>query len=589
MNRELLCTLGKLDIPSVQEQPNFMVDLFQSNILLIGSAGSGKTNFIKVLIAEIHRQLEKTDIKEQIFILDAADSLKKFLNGANDSFDDYSNGFHSYPLVSAHYDFSNEEYIKRVFYKIEKQYAENVKALNGLQFYSLNANNIIPHTTLIIDNINSFLDIKHNEKYVESLIRLARDGKTKGISLVITGSSTKGLTSLLNYFPQKIALNLSSEECLNLFTRKVPGNRKITGRGYGNVTFDSIKIKRTYPYNDPYELQIFLMDDSVSYDGKIATERCPDKLTRFPLTLKESNYTKYLSADIDNELEYEPNDIDVVIGVEYTKCQKVTTHFSTSRVLAIYGKRNDEKPLLTKRLLKRFKDNKEKKYTFILVDDGRAKLKALKNELEVPDKYYFSKLRSPIIEYEGAEKHKLMVIQQFIEFVHLNLLDLKELSRSYNSKTPVLSAAMPGKYALAAAKIESGEMENCVFIIQAKDFFSNSMPSNAFWGEIFPYMTLAAETYNWFFFFTDAQRIPNVDLQNHFNQQVNTAILLDDIAEFVSDRGRRSVFGEMDVKELKEQFGQCEENDAYFYQINTAELCKIKCIREDEDNGIRKS
>ena len=32
--------------------------------------------------------------------------------------------------------------------------------------------------------------------------------------------------------------------------------------------------------------------------------------------------------------------------------------------------------------------------------------------------------------------------------IHLNLLDLKELSRSYNSKTPVLSAAMPGKYAL---------------------------------------------------------------------------------------------------------------------------------------------
>ena len=204
----------------------------------------------------------------------------------------------------------------------------------------------------------------------------------------------------------------------------------------------------------------------------------------------------------------------------------------------------------------------------------------------MPDKYYFSKLRGPLIDYEDSEKHKLMVIQQFIEFVHLNLLDLKELSRSYNSQTPVLKAAMPGKYGLAASKIESGEMENCVFVIHAKDFFSNSMPSNVFWGEIFPYMTLAAETYNWYFFFTDAQRIPNVDLQNHFNQQVNTAILVDDIAEFVSDRGRRSVFGEMDVKELKEQFGQCEENDAYFYQISTAELCKIKCIREDEDDGI---
>lgn len=587
MDRELLCTLGKLDIPSVQEQPYFVIDLFQSNILLIGSAGSGKSNFLKVLIAEIHRQLEHTEIREQIYILDAADSLKKFLNGTNNSSEDYINDCNNFPFVAAHYDFSNEEYIKRVFYKIEKQYAENVKALNGLQFYSIHASNSIPHTTLIIDNINSFLDIKHNEKYVETLIRLARDGKTKGISLVITGSSTKGLTSMLNYFPQKIALNLSSEECLNLFTRKVPGNRKITGRGYGNVTFDSIKINRTYPLNDPHELQIFLLDDLVSYNGKIATERCPKKLTRFPLTLKESNYMNYLSTDNENEFEYEQNDNDVVIGVEYTKCQEVTTHFSSSRVLAVYGKRNDEKPLLARRLLKKFKDNPKAKYKFILVDDGRAMLKSLKDELEVPDEYYFSKLRAPLIEYEDSEKHKLMVIQQLIEFVHLKMLSLKELSRSYNSQTPVLKAAMPGKYQLAASKIESGEMFNCVFVIHAKDFFSNSMPSNTFWGEIFPYMTVAAETYNWYFFFTDAQRIPNVDLQNHFNQQVGTAILLDDIAEFVSDRGRRSVFGDMDVKELKEQFGQCEENDAYFYQINTAELCKIKCIREDEDHGIR--
>ena len=76
--RQLLCTLGKMDIPSIQEQPYFKVDLLQSNVLLIGSSGSGKSNFLKVLIAEIHRQIESLDMNEQIYILDSADDLRDY-------------------------------------------------------------------------------------------------------------------------------------------------------------------------------------------------------------------------------------------------------------------------------------------------------------------------------------------------------------------------------------------------------------------------------------------------------------------------------------------------------------------------------
>lgn len=572
-NRQLLCTLGKMDIPTIQEQPYFKVDLLRSNILLIGSAGSGKSNFLKVLIAEIHRQLEKTApeetethyMNEQIYILDSSDSLKDCQN---------------LPFISAHYDFSNEEYIKRVFYQLEKQYRDNVKLLEGLQFYSNEAaKKKIPHTTLVIDNINSFLDIKHNEKYMETLIRLARDGQTKGISIVLTGSSTKNLSSIMNYFSQKIALNLSTEEYLNIFSKKAIGNRNLVGRGYGNVTCDASTGLRTYPANLPYELQIFQMNNEVPFSYNIDEKRHSRKLTRFPLVLKESDYNNFLSpsSNVDED-EDEYNDNDVIVGVEYTKCKAVKTNYATSRVVAIYGKRNDEKPLLWKRLFSKFKENKKTNYTFIMVDDGREKLKELKAECKVEDKHYFFKRQAS----KRDSKHNLSIIQQFVEFIQLNLLDLKDLKRSSNSTQPILQIIMPSGYAQGLPINENNTIEHCVFILQAKDFFSNSIHANIFWGDIFPYLTIAAEELDWYFFFTDTQRIPNSDLQNHFNQHINTAILLDDIAEFVSDRGRKSVFGEMDVKELKEQFGLCEENDAYYYQVDTAELRKIKCVRKDE-------
>ena len=51
MSREkILCTLGKFDIPIIQMQPAFIVDLLDSNVILFGSAMSGKTTFIKTLV-----------------------------------------------------------------------------------------------------------------------------------------------------------------------------------------------------------------------------------------------------------------------------------------------------------------------------------------------------------------------------------------------------------------------------------------------------------------------------------------------------------------------------------------------------------
>ena len=44
---KMLCTLGRFDIPIIQLQPPFVIDLLDSNIALLGSAMSGKTTFIK--------------------------------------------------------------------------------------------------------------------------------------------------------------------------------------------------------------------------------------------------------------------------------------------------------------------------------------------------------------------------------------------------------------------------------------------------------------------------------------------------------------------------------------------------------------
>ena len=74
--KNMLCNLGRFDIPIIQMQPPFIVDLLDSNIVLFGSAMSGKTTFIKTLINILHKKYNEN--QEQVFILDFGGALAEY-------------------------------------------------------------------------------------------------------------------------------------------------------------------------------------------------------------------------------------------------------------------------------------------------------------------------------------------------------------------------------------------------------------------------------------------------------------------------------------------------------------------------------
>lgn len=64
-----------------------------------------------------------------------------------------------------------------------------------------------------------------------------------------------------------------------------------------------------------------------------------------------------------------------------------------------------------------------------------------------------------------------------------------------------------------------------------------------------------------------------------FNNNISTAFLLDNIAEFAGERGQKTIFGNMDVKTLKEDYARCELGDGYFYDVEADKLSKLKFIK----------
>lgn len=604
--KTMICTLGQYDIPIVQKQPLFKVDLLDKNIALFGASMSGKTNFLKLLIQTLHMTNNVDD--EQIFILDFGGALASY------------KGF---PLVSAYFDNSNEEYVKRAFKILEEIIKNNTKELDGTGFSSFNGEKKMIHTTFIIDNLNAFQDEPRYLAYQEKFAKICRDGLSKGITVVFTASDTKGLSSYLNSFGQKIALEMPADKYMDIFNAKVTEIGAIAGRGFANVTMKPDGIEGTFRMNAPYELQCYIadpLDNTTNYiqtlkdkfkfdeDSNVYT-RCVKKYLTFSGDLTFSEYDRLKQTPITSEKKSEENPCPVSVGLDYIDFYPVTVDFSESRVIGIYGKKEYGKSNLLRLILDELL--KKKSYArFVFFDDGRKQLKEFyekceslgldckkfiesKKNMTLPpnetenSSFDMSNGFMDVIEVKktkGSIRKTVSAYQQFYHFINDNYMDLTWNGLSNNQIHSPIATYIYGD---ANAGLMPSYDENrkpikpTVFILQSKMLYLSANGEKQFINNILPKLAAIAEEEDLIFIFTDIQKITDQETNNFFNNTLGSVFLLDNIAEFASERGQKSVFGSMDVKSLKEEYARCEKGDGYYYNIEADRLVKMKFIKTE--------
>lgn len=570
------CTFGRYDIPNKQRQPDFVVDLINSNIAVFGSAISGKTNFLKLLINCLHKS--SNELNEQIFILDFSGALQEYKD---------------MPLVSAYFDNSNEEYVKRVFRILETILKKNTYALKSRNF-SAERDSSLPHTTFIIDNLNAFVDETRYTAYHEKFGRLCRDGRSRGITIVFTATDTKGVTRYLLSFEQKIALNFSSEKCSEVFGEKVEAIGNIQGRGYANVTEKPDDIIGTFSMNHPYEVQTILASDICDEDTNFVVKlrkkygfdyesrtysKTVKKYQTFPQELKFEDFINLKQPFEKNERL--PSVETVEVGLDYVDFKPVYVDFADSRVVAIYGKKEFGKTNLLTLLLEGLK-NIKKESKFIFFDDGRKQLQSLYEKYstqlncEYISEFGLCKLR---LECGKEIERKLSPMQQFYRIIHENYMSL---SSDYdNSRLEHIYGVNDETVFFDDIPVGSDKTNAppTVFIIQSKSIYLNSKANTDFLQYMLPELLDVAEENDFIFIFTDVKKIIDGEVNAVFNSLIKTVFLLDNIAEFAAERGGKSVFGDMDQKSLKEDYAKCEIGDGYYYNVDADTLKKTKFIK----------
>lgn len=567
--QKMLCTLGMFDIPIIQLQPPFVVDLLDSNVALFGSAMSGKTTFVRSLVNILHKQYNEK--QEQIFILDFGGSL----------FD-----CAPLPLVSAYFDNSNEEYVKRVFKILDAILKDNIEKLNGKNYRDSGIDLI--HTTFIIDNINAFEDEPRYTAYQEKLAKLCREGLSKGITVVFTALETKGITKYLGNFKQKVAFEMPVDKYIDIFSNKAGAVGNNPGHGFANVTVKPMGVTGTFRMNLPYEVQCTLpyKQDNKSIEenlNKIKAKfgyaeghylRTVKKYRTFPKELTRQEYVSLLQPEDKAELGLS-NIVDV--GLDYVDFRPVGVDLNKSHVIGIYGKKEFGKSnllnLLISGILQRTDDVR-----VVFFDDGRKQLEpiyeSVKSMVDAVLINQYQEVELKLIDDEPRTR-KLSPLQQFYVYLNENYVSLdkrflagiyglsKELSREFG-KIPDCALDIPAF---------------TVFVIQSKLVYLNSLENRYFINNLLPQLVAVAEEYGFCFIFSDIQKITDPEQNTYFNNSLSTTFLLDNIAEFAAERGQRTIFGNMDSKTLKEDYARCELGDGYFYDIEADRLKKLKFIK----------
>lgn len=585
---KILCALGKFDIPIIQMQPPFIVDLLDSNIAVFGSAMSGKTFLIKTLINILHKKYNEG--QERIFLLDFGGALAEYKE---------------FPLVSAYFDNSNEEYVKRVFRIMENILKENIEKLNGRNYRD--AEQPLLHTTFIIDNLNAFLDEPRYSAYQEKLGKLCRDGLSKGITILVTAAETKGINPFLGSFKQKIAFEMPQDKYAEIFSGKAGMIGNNPGHGFANVTVQPEGITGTFRMNLPYEVQCFLpykpaktgggADSEEEFFSKLRQKfgfadgkytRCAKKYRTFPKELTAGEYEKLKQ---NPEEEKEERKIPVSVGLDYVNFCPITVDLGQSHVIAIYGKRDFGKTNLLSLLLEGLLGQKTD-LRLVFLDDGRKQLEGLYRRLNgKAESEYFNGYQEGSIKLGAAGSRngtadprpevtitrKLSPLQRFYLYLNENYLQI-----SKKVMGGIFGITLESDCNRIQGRKEYPDTPFTVFIIQSKLVYLNTMENRYFIEKILPQMAAVAEDRGYLFLFSDVQKINEPDTNAVFNNTVSTVFLLDNIAEFAGERGQRTVFGNMDVKALKEDYARCEKGDGYFYDIEADTLLKAKFIKYEK-------
>jgi hypothetical protein len=331
---------------------------------------------------------------------------------------------------------------------------------------------------------------------------------------------------------------MPADKYAEIFGTKVHPPMNLQGRGLINLGNEVFEFQGFMPFREEESAldhackeQKGQVTKLVSFEGDLTTDNF-QQFANNHQTVEEAN------GSVSGEAS-------VTVGLDYYDMKPITLDLLKTASIGIYGKRQSGKTNLLWLIIEKAIHQKNAfGVRVVLFDDGRKQLKDM-----------CEYLREQGVDYEYFTQ----------------IADLKNYIFD------------KGYYKSAYDDVELKDNPYTIFVMQNKSLYSTK--GTEFLERYGPEMQSESEG-KWLFIYSDIKNISESMTRNAFHDSLSLVFLLDNIGDFVSDRGAKTVFGAMDAKELKERFARIERGDGYLYDIESDELMKLKFIHSKEPQRI---
>lgn len=358
--------IGIYDDPDNQYQGVYSVDLGSSNLMIIGSAQSGKTNVLQNIIRSLSTKY--TPEEATIYIIDFASMVLKNYEKLN----------HVGGVVCA----SEDEKLKNLFKLLRTEIEvrkEKLMSIGVSSFaaYKETSAQDLPLIVLIIDNLTALKELYFQDD--DGLLNLCREGLAVGVSVVIANAQTAGIGyKYLSNFSARIAMFCNdSNEYSTLFEHCRERIDNVSGRCIVEI------------YNKHYECQSFLsfkgekeidrveaIKTYISEINSINKQSFAKKIPLIPALLTKGFMIEQFGKLMEEKFS-------IVIGLDYASVTPHVLDFATVGLLTITGRSSAGKHNWVRYSVDMLETMYQNKVKIYVVDSINKKLAATKKGTNV--------------------------------------------------------------------------------------------------------------------------------------------------------------------------------------------------------------
>jgi S-DNA-T family DNA segregation ATPase FtsK/SpoIIIE len=238
---------GLIDNPFNAEQQLLSIDITSDPLAIFGSAGRGKTTFLKSMLLSLAAARSPAELN--IFMLDFGRGGLK--------------GIAKLPHVGATIDASQPERVEQLFRMLQgqmKERQERLAAFASIEDYNAekvdDPENLFASIIVAIDNFAEFAE--SYEYLVPELMTMVRDGRSMGIYFIVASGTPSDLRGkLYNLFGQRVVFTMADPDSYrDIVGRGALSLNNVPGRGLINIAGQPLEFHVAIPViegqKDPY-------------------------------------------------------------------------------------------------------------------------------------------------------------------------------------------------------------------------------------------------------------------------------------------------------------------------------------------------